>query len=61
MQLPPPALTPDAVTAAVEQLLHDDTIRANAEHIQAEIATMPAPGAVLDTILSSTRTPTRVG
>jgi UDP:flavonoid glycosyltransferase YjiC (YdhE family) len=61
MQLPPPALTPDAVTAAVEQLLHDDTIRANAEHIQAEIATMPAPAAVLGTILSSTRAPTRVG
>ena len=50
-----------AVTAAVERLLDDDTIRANAEHIRAEIATMPAPGAVLDTILSSTRAPTRVG
>jgi UDP:flavonoid glycosyltransferase YjiC (YdhE family) len=55
VQLPPPALTPDAVTAAVERLLADDTLRANARRVQAEIADMPESGAVLDAIIASTR------
>jgi UDP:flavonoid glycosyltransferase YjiC (YdhE family) len=61
VQLPPPALTPDAVTAAVVHLLDDGAIRGNAERIQAEIATMPTPAAALDTIVSSTRATAGVG
>jgi MGT family glycosyltransferase len=61
MQLPPPELTPEAVTIAVERLLHDDTIRINAERVQAEIATMPTADAVLETIVASTRIATSVG
>jgi UDP:flavonoid glycosyltransferase YjiC (YdhE family) len=60
LQLPPAELTPDAVSTAVEQLLGDETIRTNAERIQAEIATMPAAAAVLETIISSARLATTV-
>ena len=55
MQLPPPMLTPGAVTSAVERLLRDETLRANTERVQAEIATMPGPRSVLDTIITSAR------
>ena len=53
LQIPPPALTPDAVTAAVGRLLDDDTIGANARRIQAEIDTMPTTEEVLATVLPS--------
>jgi UDP:flavonoid glycosyltransferase YjiC (YdhE family) len=61
VQLTPPALTAEAVTAMVERLLADHTIRTNAERIAVEIGTMPTPAEVLETITVATPSPTRVG
>jgi UDP:flavonoid glycosyltransferase YjiC (YdhE family) len=53
LQLPPPALTPEAVTSVVGRLLDDDGIAANARRIQAEIGTMPTADEVLAGLLPS--------
>ena len=54
VQLPPPRLTPDAVTGMVERLLADPVIAGNARRIQSEIATMPSPDEVFAAIESRT-------
>lgn len=53
LQITPPALTPAAVTSAVGRLLDDQTIAANARHVEAEIRTMPTADEVLATVLSA--------
>ena len=53
LQIPPPALTAEAVTAVVGRLLDDDTIATNARRIQAEIETMPTADEVLAALLPS--------
>jgi UDP:flavonoid glycosyltransferase YjiC (YdhE family) len=51
LQIPPPALTPEAVTATVGRLLDDEAIAANARRVQAEIETMPTADEVLTALL----------
>ena len=53
LQIPPPALTPEAITAVVTRLLDDDTIAANARRVQAEIGSMPTADEVLAALLPS--------
>ncbi len=52
LQIPPPALTPEAVTSVVSRLLDDDAIAANARRIRAEIETMPTADDVLTALVS---------
>ena len=53
LQIPPPALTSEAVTSVVGRLLDDDAIATNARRIQAEIGTMPTADEVLAALLPS--------
>jgi UDP:flavonoid glycosyltransferase YjiC (YdhE family) len=51
--LPPPDLTPEAVTAAAAELLADPALTRSARTIQAEIAAMPDADEVLGTLLTA--------
>lgn len=52
LQLLPPNLTPDRLAAAVSRLLVERGFRTAAGAVQQEIATMPSPDDVLDSVLA---------
>ncbi|GAA3395051.1 glycosyltransferase [Cryptosporangium minutisporangium] len=49
--VPPSELTPDAVEGAARRLLDDPSLSAAARAVQAEIAALPSPDAVLEDLL----------